>query len=164
MSYQTPYEFSEQLIKGRIAEMVFEQMLRESGAFTVLEFGYEKVIPELARLAKNNGNEETLEIVRRAPDFAVINHESKQVHLIEVKYMHAKTKGKVLRAAENMIASWNPSSLFIATPEGFYFDHADRVIAQCGQIKPLHHRDLPQELQQRYLQLLNDFMSGVVSP
>jgi hypothetical protein len=37
--------------------------------------------------------EETMEIIRRAPDFAVINNETHDVHLIEVKYMkHPSTK------------------------------------------------------------------------
>ena len=40
--------FSEQLTKGRIAETLFEQMLRDAGGFTILAFGYESVLPELA--------------------------------------------------------------------------------------------------------------------
>jgi len=37
--------FTKQLVKGKIAEVIFAQMFRQSGNFTVLEFGYEKVIP-----------------------------------------------------------------------------------------------------------------------
>lgn len=39
--------FARNLVKGKVAETVFAQMLRSTGAFTVLEFGYEKIIPEL---------------------------------------------------------------------------------------------------------------------
>jgi len=41
--------FSRNLVKGKIAETVFAQMLRSTGEFTVLEFGYEKIIPELVQ-------------------------------------------------------------------------------------------------------------------
>jgi len=41
------YDFARNLVKGKIAETIFAQMLRETGSFTVLEFGYEKIIPDL---------------------------------------------------------------------------------------------------------------------
>ena len=41
--------FARNLVKGKIAETVFAQMLRETKTYTVLEFGYEKVIPELLK-------------------------------------------------------------------------------------------------------------------
>lgn len=62
-------------------------MLRDAGVFTVLEFGYEKVIPEL--IQKEYCSDSTLiETLRVAPDFAVINQLSKEVSLVEVKYRH----------------------------------------------------------------------------
>ena len=33
--------FARNLVKGKIAETIFAQMLRETNQFTVLEFGYE---------------------------------------------------------------------------------------------------------------------------
>ena len=51
-------KFTESLVKGKIAETIFEQMLRSAKfkngsmkghhVFTVLHFGYEHVLPELA--------------------------------------------------------------------------------------------------------------------
>jgi hypothetical protein len=54
-----------------------------------------------------------LETLRTAPDFAVINQETKSVKLIEVKYMHLIKSEYVLKYAKRMSKSWNPSFLFI---------------------------------------------------
>ena len=40
-------KFTKNLVKGKIAETIFAQMFREVGDYTVIEFGYEKIIPEL---------------------------------------------------------------------------------------------------------------------
>ena len=85
--YYDPINFSKNLVKGRIAETIFEQMLRDAECFTILAFGYESVLPELAHRQHDIHAEETMEIIRRAPDFAVINNETHDVHLIEVKYL-----------------------------------------------------------------------------
>jgi len=65
--------FTRQLVKGKIAETIFSQMFRESGNFTVLEFGYEKVIPEMIQQGFNESNP-MIETLRTAPDFAVIDN------------------------------------------------------------------------------------------
>ena len=114
-------KFARNLVKGKIAETIFAQMLRETREFTVLEFGYEKVIPGLVQRGypEDSG---TIETLRTAPDFAVINHKTKEVRLIEVKYMRALITDYVLKSAQRMSESWNPSYLFIATLDAFYFD------------------------------------------
>ena len=150
--------FSKQLIKGRIAEMIFEQMLRDAGGFTVLGFGYEKIIPELARRQATMEAERTMEIIRRAPDFAVIRHENNRVYLVEVKYMHTMTREKVLDAAERMINSWDPSYLFIVTPHSFYFESVRSIVEKEGHIEPFGYDAVTKELQDEYLTLLNSFI------
>lgn len=148
--------FARNLVKGKIAETVFAQMLRESRQFTVLEFGYEKVIPEFVQQGydENNGMIETL---RTAPDFAVINQKTKEVKLIEVKYMRALNLGYVLKDAKRMSGSWNPSYLFIATLEGFYFDSIENIIKNNGEIPKFDNNQISEDVQERYLQILKDF-------
>lgn len=149
-------EFARNLVKGKIAETVFAQMLREAGEFTVLEFGYEKIIPELIQ----NGYKENnimIETLRTAPDFAVINQKTREVRLIEVKYLHSLNKTYVLKYAKKMSQSWNPSYLFIATLEGFYFDEIDKIIKNGGEISKLEHPQINNDLQLKYLQILIDF-------
>lgn len=149
-------KFARNLVKGKIAETIFAQMHREAGEFTVLEFGYEKIIPELVQQGykENNGMIETL---RTAPDFAVIDRRTRNVKLIEVKYMRTLNTGYVLKDAERMSQSWNPSYLFIATLEGFYFDEINKIIENKGNISKLDSGHISDELQNQYLQILIDF-------
>jgi hypothetical protein len=150
--------FARNLVKGKIAETIFAQMLRETGQFTVLEFGYEKIIPDLV----GQGYEENgclVETLRTAPDFAVIDHNTRSVHLIEVKYMYNINAAYVLADAKRMHKSWNPSYLFIATLDGFYHDEITRIIANHGAIAPLSTDQVSQELQTTYLKILQDFES-----
>lgn len=149
-------QFARNLVKGKIAETVFAQMLRSTGKFTVLEFGYEKIIPELVQ----QGNREsvgTLEVLRTAPDFAVINKMTKEVHLIEVKYRHTFLQKDVLKIAQKMSANWNPSYLFLASAQNFYFGEVREIIKQKGKINVLSHPQIPPATQVAFLKILNDF-------
>lgn len=150
------YSFARNLVKGKIAETIFAQMLRETKQFTVLEFGYEKIVPELVQqgYSENNGLIETL---RTAPDFAVINKEKREVRLVEVKYRKQYNREDTLKIAQRMHATWNPSYLFLATLDGFYFDEVAKIVDREGEIRPLQHPFISSETQQRYLQLLVDF-------
>ena len=148
--------FTRNLVKGRIAETIFSQMLRDAGVFTVLEFGYEKIIPDL--LQYNHGHEDpVIETLRTAPDFAIINQETKEVRLVEVKYRRALNNLEVKKCAEKMHASWNPSYLFVATLEGFYFDEVTKIIEANGLISKLSHPMISDALQADYLKILKDF-------
>jgi hypothetical protein len=158
MNYDKPIDFSKKLVKGRIAETLFEQMLRDTGCFTILAFGYESVIPELAHRQQDIHVQETMEIIRRAPDFAVINNKTHEVSLIEVKYMMNPRAEWILRDANRMFESWKPSFLFLATPEGFFFDKASAIVEKKGIISPLGDALIPKELQEKYTVLLNEFI------
>lgn len=157
MSYDQ-ISFSRGLVKGRIAETLFEQMLRDAGGFTVLAFGYEKVLPELAERQRDMHIEETMEIIRRAPDFVVINNTTHEVHLIEVKYMKYPETKWILPDADRMRNSWKPSYLFLATPKGFFFDKASTIFENGGVVKKLNHPNISNELQEKYTKLLNEFI------
>jgi hypothetical protein len=149
-------KFARNLVKGKIAETIFAQMFRETREFTVLEFGYEKVIPELVQRGypEDSG---TIETLRTAPDFVVINHKTKEVRLIEVKYMRALITDYVFKSAQRMSESWNPSYLFIATLDAFYFDEINKIIKNKGKISFLKHPQISKNLQDKYLQILKDF-------
>jgi membrane protease subunit (stomatin/prohibitin family) len=147
--------FARNLVKGKIAETVFAQMLRETGKFTVLAFGYEKILPEL--VGSDAVDDETLEVIKRSPDFAVINDESKEVKLIEVKYQKYLSEEYTLKHAKRMQDAWNPSYLFILTHDGFYFDNVEDIIEQEGEISELDHPYISEQMKDKYLQILNDF-------
>jgi hypothetical protein len=149
-------EFARNLVKGKIAETVFAQMLRETKRYTVLEFGYEKVIPEMIQQGYNEKNE-TIETLRTAPDFAVIDQKTKNVRLIEVKYNRVLYPQTILKIAKRMHKSWNPSYLFIASQSGFYFDEISEIIKNNGEINRLSTEQVPQNVQNNYLKILLDF-------
>lgn len=153
-----PIEFSKNLVKGRIAETLFEQMLRDAEAFTILEFGYEKVLPELAHRLKDTNAEETMKIIRRAPDFAVIDNTSHDVFLIEVKYIMHPNENIILKDAQKIQEYWKPAYLFLATPSGFYLGKASDIVVANGKINNFNHIKVSQELQDKYKNLLNELI------
>jgi len=149
-------QFSRDLVKGRIAETVFEQMYRDTGNFTVLEFGYEKIVPELVQGGYRE-RDDIVETLRNAPDFAVIDNRKKHVRLIEVKYRRRYLSEETLATAERMQKTWNPSYLFIATLNGFYFDSIEDIILRKGFISPLSDDEVSAEIQKKYLSVLDEF-------
>ena len=158
MTNQT--QFSRQLIKGKIAELIFDQMLREAGGFTVLAFGYENILPELMLRQHDMKAEQTMEVIRRAPDFAVINNTDHNVHLIEVKYRKQIRSSEILTFTTLMLESWKPSFLFLATPKGFYYGKVSDIVANKGKIEPLVHKQISKSLQDRYVKLMNEFIGS----
>ncbi len=151
--------FTQQLIKGKIAELIFAQMVRSTGAYTILEFGYENTLPSLAQMhPKSESSAATMEIIKRAPDFTIINHVNKEVHLVEVKYMHEIKKSAVLSIAKAIEKSWKQATLFIATPEGFYFDTVSTIIKNKGEISIFKHPKIQTKTQVEYTELLNNFI------
>lgn len=148
--------FARNLVKGKIAETIFAQMFRETKLFTVIEFGYEKIVPELVQHGYDP-NEGVIETIRSAPDFAVINQRDRKVHLVEVKYLHYLNSEHVLSYAQRMAKYWNPSYLFVATQDGFYLGEISEIIRKNGFINKLDNDDIPSEIQQKYLKILIDF-------
>lgn len=156
---QTPIDFTRQLVKGRIAETIFSQMFRQSGKYTVLEFGYEKIVPELMQGGYVE-HSRIIETLRTAPDFAIINNEIKEVRLVEVKYRRSLNQEEALKIAVRMQGSWNPSYLFVCTLDGFYFNNINRIVESSGQMARLSTKSISENVQQEYLKILNDFEQG----
>ena len=149
-------KFARNLVKGKIAETVFAQMLRETRQFTVIEFGYEKMIPEMIQQGYDEKND-MIETLKTAPDFAVINQKTKKVKLIEVKYMKELNNGFALKHAKRMSKSWNPSYLFIATQQGFFFDEISNIIDNNGETPTFSYGQISEDVQNKYLKILKDF-------
>ena len=135
-------------------------MHRSTDAHTVLEFGYEKTLPSLAQMhPKSPSSAETMQIIKTAPDFTLIDKQTKEVHLVEVKYMRNITKGNVGSAARKVEKSWKKAALFIASPDGFYFDTVEDIMKNKGVISEFKHPKITKKAQGQYLELLNEFIS-----
>jgi hypothetical protein len=152
----TNSSFARNLVKGKIAETIFAEMFRESGKYTVLEFGYEKIVPELIHGGYSDKSS-IVETLRRAPDLAVIDKDERHVKLVEVKFRKALNNLEILEVAQRMHATWNPSSLFVATLDGFYFDSIENAITNNGHLATLSTDHVPGIKQLQYLKILQDF-------
>jgi len=87
-------EYTEGLIKGRIAETIVEELLRDLG-FYVLKLGQENTVNPLVQMKnfitacggkfKLDYNDEPITIIRRLPDFVIVDTKG-NVQFLEVKY------------------------------------------------------------------------------
>ena len=154
---QTPIDFSKQLIKGKVAELVFEQMFRRVEGYTVIPFGYESIIPELIQYSDRVERAGLIENIRNAPDFALVSHDPKQVKLVEVKYRHQIDMEEVKETARKIHKQWKLAYIFHATPKGFYFDFCADIAGQ-QKLTYLDEQIIPINIQAEYLELLRQFV------
>ncbi len=150
-------EYVKNLIKGKIAEIIFEQMFRESGKYTILHSGYEYTLPELAQYGHLAEVKAVMENIRNAPDFILISQDHKEVHLVEVKYRRHRDSKNLKEVVGKTLEIWNPSWLFVASPDGFFFEPCNTVLKNDGKIGALYEKWVDPSIQAQYLKLLNKF-------
>lgn len=149
--------FSKNLIKGKIAQIIFEQMFREQGEYTVIPFGYENMLPEIFPQNKNfEGAKRAIDNIRNAPDYTLISAKKEKVYLVEVKYRRDLNFDDIKNIAIKQIERWHPSCIFVATQNGFYFDVCSGIIKN-NKISKLSEKTISKELQTKYQDLLNEF-------
>jgi len=149
--------FSKNLIKGKIAQIIFEQMFREQGEYTVIPFGYENILPEIFPQRNNfEGAQKAIDNIRNAPDYTLISAKKEKVYLVEVKYRKELNIEEIKKIAEKQIQRWSPSCIFVATKDGFYFDLCSGILRN-NKIPKLSERTINKELQLKYQDLLNEF-------
>ena len=149
-------EFSKNLIKGKIAETIFEQMIRGEKQYTVIPFGYEHTMPTLAQHRHLVEIQRVMDNISDAPDFALISEDKTKVYMVEVKYTSHATAGDLKKIADHLVKRWDPSWLFVATPHGFFFSPSS-TIAKNEPISKLSENWVSPERQREYLNLLNEF-------
>ena len=150
-------EFANNFIKGKVAEIIFDQMFREEGKFTVIPFGYERTLPELAQYAQKANYQQVIDNIRSAPDFALVSQNRKQVFLVEVKYRSNIRMEELREVAEKIQNRWKLVWMFVCTPDGFYFDRTSKIIEQ-ENLTPLKKEWIDKETQDKYLELVNEFI------
>ncbi len=151
-------KFIKNLIKGKIAEIIFEQMFRESGNYTILHSGYEYTLPELAQYQHLAEVKAVIENISNAPDFVIVSQDKKEVHLVEVKYRSKIDPEDLKNICADTLKTWNPCWLFVATPQGFYFEPCNTVLRNEGKIGFLvNDKFANQKVREEYLKLLMEF-------
>lgn len=150
--------FLRNLVKGKIAELLFNEMFREAGEFTVIQIGYEYTLPELSQYQHHFQVKKVIENIRSAPDFVLINKDKTQVFLVEVKYRHTLDSEDTNKHSEEILKRWDPSYLFIATPDKFYMDPCHTIQNNAGKIRELNESWVKIDIQKKYLEVLKEFI------
>ena len=150
--------FSRDLIKGRIAEVIFEQMIREENRYTVIPFGYEHTMPTLTQYRQFFPAEvqKVIDNISDAPDFALISEDKTKIFLVEVKYQKHPDFLRVKEYAEKLLYRWETPWIFVATPDAFYCSPCS-AIYKYGHIGELPESWVTKDRQAEYLKLLNEF-------
>ena len=149
-------DFSRKLIKGRIAEVVFEQMIREEGKYTVIPFGYEHTMPTLAQYRHLAEVQSVINNISDAPDFALISENKSKIYLVEVKFQSSLNMTELKAQAKKLLKRWEYPWIFLATPDGFRCGLCKTILEE-GYIKDLSETWVAKDLQVEYLKLLNEF-------
>lgn len=148
--------FSKNLIKGKIAEVVFEQMIRDEGKYTVIPFGYEHTVPTLSQYQHLAVVKQIMDNISDAPDFALISEDKTKVYLVEVKFQSNLDMNKIKEYALKLQDRWEYPWIFVATTSGFY-NGLCRDIIKKSRIPVLTENWVSKKLQDQYLKLLNEF-------
>jgi len=150
-------KFARDLIKGKIAETIFELMFREEGRFTVIPIGYEHTMPELIQCKQQHTHvQHVLDNLRDAPDFALISQDKSQVYLVECKYRSQIYMEEIRETCSKIHEKYSPCFLFVVTKKGFFYENC-RNILSLETMTPLSGDLMSVHLQVKYLSLLNEF-------
>jgi hypothetical protein len=156
MSNKTQLDFSRDLIKGRIAEVIFEQMIREEKKYTVIPFGYEHTVPTLTQYKHILDVPKVIDNISEAPDFALISEDKTKIYLVEVKYRQNFDFNEIKNHAHKLLKHWEFSWIFVATPDCFYCMPCN-TFENSNYMHKLSENWVTKERQEDYLKLLNEF-------
>ena len=111
------------MLKGRMAETLVEELLRQSGN-VVYRFGYEAIVQNLAQLSNSfDHNSEIGERIRAIPDFIVVDRKGKP-DFVEVKFRYRTDMvlyDETIKIIERIDKFWKAKIIFINCWEQPYF-------------------------------------------
>ena len=117
MMNKNSVNFASNVVKGRIAETLIEEMFKKSG-YQVYRFGYERLLENICQLKQELVDSSTFERIRSIPDFLVVDPEG-NVQLIEVKY---RSSGEILPEELKKYAYfWEEARIILVTPKEPHF-------------------------------------------
>lgn len=148
--------FLKNLIKGKAAETIVFEMFQEIDRFIVMPFGSEMVIPDLLKIEKTEVIQTALTRLRQRPDFSIIDTQTGAHYLTEVKYRENPTPSLILTLAKELYESWPTACLCVVTPLGFFFDSCEEIIAVEGDIAIIDRTIIPEDIQEKYVRVVNE--------
>lgn len=152
-------DFTKNLIKGEIAQAIFEQMFIEMDTSIIIPFGYEYTASVLHQFQRgmDEKDREDLQNVRNVPDFLLVSQQKRNAILVEVKYRRKKDSELIKRIAHEVYGRWPSTWLFLATLDGFYFGKCSDI-KKSGKIDSLSTKLISEKRQEQYLTLLKNFI------
>ena len=109
--------FASNVVKGRIAETLIEEMFKKSG-YQVYRFGYERLLENVSQLKQEIVDSNTFERIRSIPDFLIVDSKG-NIQLIEVKY---RSSGEILpEELEKYAYFWEEARIILVTPKEPHF-------------------------------------------
>jgi hypothetical protein len=84
-----PASFTEDMIKGRIAETLIEELFLNLG-FDVFRYGMENTIPGIMNLLAGVRSD-VAENIKRMPDFVLQNPKNREVYFVDVKFRKSES-------------------------------------------------------------------------
>ena len=150
----------ENMLKGRIAETLVEELLRQSGNI-VYRFGYEAIVQNLTQLEESfDRNSEVGKRIKVMPDFIVIDKRGSPVFL-EVKFRRKPELHKDdYEKFEKINKLWSAKIIFVNCYEQPYFRVSDPPF--IDEYKNLIQKPLLQETNWEIDQNLYDIYEDLV--
>ncbi|MBU4477242.1 hypothetical protein KJ639_02235 [Patescibacteria group bacterium] len=163
-------EWRETSLKGRMAESLVYDLLKESGN-EVYRIGYEAILPGLARIEESfKRNSEVGEKIRSIPDFFAID-KSGNPYLVEVKFRwHPSGHENDLKKLERIKSSWGECFIFFVncsekpyfrvskTP---YVNSSGQLIAES--VQNLKFFGITQELLDKFDALVEKYLTPTLN-
>ena len=162
--------FAESMLKGRMAETLFEELIRASGNI-VYRFGYEAIVQNLTQLEeKFDRFSDVGKKVRSIPDFIVLDKRGKPL-FVEVKFRYRPAAHaddferfnyvqKTWDATLVLVNCWEQPYFRVAKPP--YFDGKKQL-----QLKPLMSAsewDIQKRVYDEYETLVHKYLTPTLVP
>jgi hypothetical protein len=142
---------------ARAVELV-KEMLTESGNFTVYDFGYEKLFPEIALRQNNADRKGGISVVRQIrfmPDLLVVDEQRGKVYPIEVKHYKKFTPSAAYREAKKYVHYWPNAYLMFIAEDGVRMELISNTVKRKSVKMAKLSKDLvPLNVQSKYLEHL----------
>lgn len=132
---ETQNNYSESMLKGRMAETLVEELLKKSGN-TVYRFGYEAIMQNLVQIKQSfDAHSDAGERIRAIPDFIVIDKNGEPI-FVEVKFrwngmLHEDDQLRLKRISN----FWSAKIIFVnSTKAPFFMVSSAPYVDEGGQL------------------------------
>ena len=123
-------------IRGKVAEMLFEEMFKSAG-YVVMFNGYERNLEFLVQARGVFKCDPKIKVFGSSPDFLLVG--AKNYYFVEVKFRSRLDARHILELATSLRELYPKSRLFLVHHKApyFYYNSVERIVENSGGIDPL---------------------------